>query len=442
MASESRLDRVYRILSGDDSDERACEAIPDSACTDVPRNYVCNVGNGAASKLAEQIGGPNLVLPWLLSAIGTPAAVIGFLMPIRQAGSLAPQLLISGQIRRLALRKWVWVGSAAIQALMLALIGAAALFLEPLMAGVLVLLLFAVFSIFSGIASVAFQDVTGKTIPKGRRGRMLSNRAAIGGLLTLTAGLVLHYGIGDSADEYTYAGMVLIAAGLWLVAAWLFAAIQEVPGATGGGRNPVQELAQGMRVTRRYPGYRRYLYARGLLLSVELAMPFYALHGREVFGGEVAALGVFIVTVGLASVISSPVWGYFSDRSSRTVLGLSGVLAAAAGLVALVIAILPETLQSAYAYTLVFMLLGIAEAGVRLGRKTYLVDAAPADERPLYVAFSNTSIGLLALGAGAFGLVAQLLGVNVLVGLLIVLALLGAWAAWWMPEAERMQDAA
>lgn len=441
MASETRFERTYRVLSGDDSDERACEAIPESACTDVPRNYVCNVGNGAASKLAEQIGGPNLVLPWLLSVIGAPAFIVGFLMPIKQAGSLAPQLLISGQIRRVSLRKWVWVGSGIVQAAMLLLIALAVLTLEPLMAGVVTLLLFAVFSVFSGIASVAYQDVTGKTIPKGRRGRMLSNRAAIGGLLTLMAGLVLHYGVGDSANEFTYAGMVILAAGLWLVAAWLFAIIQEERGATEGGRNPVQELAQGLRVTRSFPGYRRYLYTRALLLSVELAMPFYALHGREVFGGEVAALGVFIVTVGLASVISSPVWGYFSDRSSRTVLSLSGLLAAAAGLVALLIAALPETLQSTYAYTMVFMLLGIAEAGVRLGRKTYLVDAAPKDERPLYVAFSNTSIGVLALGAGTFGLVAQVFGVNALVVLLVTLSLLGAWAAWLMPEADEMVEA-
>ncbi|MCH8503022.1 MAG: MFS transporter [Ectothiorhodospiraceae bacterium] len=440
MAAEARIDWAYRVLSGDDSDERACEAIPDSACTDVPKNYVYNVGNGAASKLAEQIGGPNLVLPWLLATIGTPAFIIGFLMPIKQAGSLAPQLLVSGQIRRLALRKWAWVGAGLTQALMLVLIALTALTMEPLMAGLVVLALFTVFSVCSGVASVSFQDVTGKTIPKGRRGRMLSNRAAIGGLLTLVAGLILHFGIGESANATTYASMVIFAALLWVLAAILFAALDETPGATEGGRNPAQELANGLIITRRYPGYRRYLSTRAFLLSVELAMPFYALHGREVFGGEVAALGVFIVTVGLANVISSPVWGYFSDRSSRTVLGISGVMAAAAGVVALTVAVLPDALQTTYAYTLVFILLGIAEAGVRLGRKTYLVDAAPKDERPLYVAFSNTSIGVLALAAGGMGVFASVFGVNALVVLLVVLALLGTMAAWYMPEAERMLE--
>ncbi len=437
-----RLERAYRVLSGDDSDERSCEAIPESACTSVPRNYVYNVANGAGTKLAEQIAGPNLVLPWLLATLGAPAAIVGFLMPVKQVGSLAPQLLFSGRIRRLRQRKWAWTVAGSVQACMLLLIAVAALILPPLSAGVTILVLFAVFSVFSGLGSVAFQDVTAKTIPKGRRGRLLANRAAIGGGLTLLAGLALQYGPGESAGTEVFILLVVAAAALWAFAALLFAAMEEEPGATGGGRSPWRELEAGLALCRDVPGYRGYLATRALLLSVELAMPFYALHGREVLGGEVAALGLFIVTVGLASVLSSPFWGYFSDRSSRTVLALSGLLGAAAGVVALLIAAAPEPLQSSWLYTSVFILIGIAEAGARLGRKTYLVDAAPADERPLYVAFSNTGIGLLAIAGGSFGVIAQVFGINTLVVLLIALGIAGAGAAWWMPEAERMLDGA
>jgi len=440
--SADRVERAYRVLSGDDSDERSCEAIPEGACSDVPRNFVLNVGNGALTKLAEQIAGPNLVLPWLLAGLGVPAAIIGFLMPAKQVGSLAPQLLVSGQIRRLSRRKWAWTAAGLAQALMLVLIAAAALLLPPVSAGVAILILFTCFSLFSGVGSVAFQDVNGKTIPKGRRGRLLSMRAAIGGLLTVAAGLMLHYTFGESAGTGVYVGMVVLGAGLWAAAAGLFAAMDEQPGETAGGRSAWRELGLGMRITREVPGYRRYLVTRALLLSVELAMPFYALHGREVFGGEVAALGVFIVTVGLASVISSPIWGYFSDRSSRSVLGISGLLAALAGVLALGIAALPETIQSTWLYTSVFIVLGVAEAGVRLGRKTYLVDAAPAAERPLYVAFSNTSIGLLAIAGGGMGVIAQVFGIHGLVLLLVLLGLAGAVSAWWMPEADNMLDGA
>jgi len=74
MASKpSHIERVYVILSGDDRYDRACSAIPDSECSALPKNYVMNVLNGAASKLAEQVASAKLVLPWLLSAIGAPS---------------------------------------------------------------------------------------------------------------------------------------------------------------------------------------------------------------------------------------------------------------------------------------------------------------------------------------------------------------------------------
>jgi len=84
---KSRIDTAYMVLSGDDRLDRACKNIPDSSCTDLPLNYVLNVVNGTASKLAEQVASAKLALPWLLSVIGAPASLVGFLMPLRQAGT-------------------------------------------------------------------------------------------------------------------------------------------------------------------------------------------------------------------------------------------------------------------------------------------------------------------------------------------------------------------
>ena len=64
MASQpSNLERVYKILSGDDRYDRACAAIPNSECSALPKNYVMNVLNGAASKLAEQVASAKLMHP-------------------------------------------------------------------------------------------------------------------------------------------------------------------------------------------------------------------------------------------------------------------------------------------------------------------------------------------------------------------------------------------
>lgn len=436
-----RLDFAYRVLSGDDSDERACQAIPDSACTDLPRNYLLNVANGALTKLAEQLASPGLVLPWLMGAIGAPATLAGLLVPVKESGSLLPQLAVAGRIRAIPRRKWVWAAAGATQAAMLMLVALAALSLPPLAAGLAIVALFALFSIASGVGSVAFQDVVGKTIPKGRRGRMLSNRAAIGGGLTLAAAAALRYGLGEEARLEVILPLVLAAAVLWVLGALAFAAMEEETTATSGGRSMLRELGEGVALFRTRPGYRRFIAVRGLLLSVELAMPFYALHAAALLGTSAGELGLYIFAVGLANVVSSPLWGALSDRDSKTVLAQSGALAGLTGLGAVGLALLPAELQSAWLYAALFLVLGVAVAGVRLGRKTYLVDGAPADERPLYTAFANTVVGALALAGGLVGLLADLTAPIVAVAVLAALSGVGALAARGLPAAADMARA-
>jgi hypothetical protein len=436
-AGTQRLDAVYRILAGDDGDERACEAIPENACTDVPRNYLLNLGSGAATKLAEQLASPGLVLPWLLAGVGAPATVAALLVPLRQAGSLLPQLAVAGRIRGLPQRKWVWVAAALVQALMLTIIGAGAMILPPELAGPLTLMAFAAFSLASGAGSVAYQDVLGKTIPAGRRGRLLSHRALAGGALTLLVAVAYRLLSGEGVSLQLTVPLLLLAALLWAAGAGAFAAIEERDGATQGGRSMLHELSAGKALLRDVPGFRRFLTARGLLLAVELSVPFFAFHANALADNGAAQLGTYVFALGLAQLVASPFWGRWADVSSRRVLAAAGALGAVAGLLALVLAWLAPAGLS-WAYALVFLLVGVAEAGLRLGRKTYLVDGAPAAERPLYVAFANSVAGLLAFAGGVLGLLADLTVPGAAIAVLTALAAAGAVAGWRLPEARDM----
>lgn len=430
----------YAILSGEDTTERACDAIPDAACREVPRNYVLNVANGAATKLAEQIAGPGLVLPWMLQAAGAPVYLIGLLMPVKQVGSLLPQLAVSGLMRSAPVRKWFWVGAGLFQALMLWLMIVAAGALPPLAAGAVIVALLALYSIASGTGSVAFQDVVGKTIGKGRRGRMLANRATLGGVLAVAAGLVLRGGSQQPLELQSCLYLLAVGGGLWALAALLFAAIAEPGGATQGGRNPLGELRAGISLFREVAGFRRYLGARAALLSVEIAAPFYVVHARQLMPAEGGLLGVLIIAVAAAQVVSSPVWGRFADASARRVMMCAGALGALTALAALALEALPAG-RIPLLYALVFVLLGFAEGGVRLGRKTYLVDAVSSDERATYVAFANSAMGLVTLLAGGLGALAWATNLQILLAVLILLGVAGIALSAWMPEAEHMLGA-
>lgn len=428
--------KLYSLLTDDDGEVRSCEAIPEEACPDVPRNFLLNAANGSCTKLAEQLASPGLVLPWLLGAVGAPVFLVGWLEPVRQGGALLPQILVSAEIRGRPVRKWFWVGAGTTQAVLLALMAGAVISIRGGAAGAAVVALLALFSMASGVGSVAFADVMGKTVPKGKRGQLLAVRASAGGALTVAAGLVVREVVGQKAAAPVFAGLIGAAALLWLAGAALFAVIQESPGTTGGGRDAIAEVRRGLRAVGEESAFRRYLATRGLLLAVELQIPFLALHARSL-GLPGDALGVLMIGLAVADLLGSPVWGRLSDRvSSRMVM----TAAAAASILALVYALVldaaPDSGPSPWVVAPIFLLAGLARSGVRLGRKTYLVDATRERDRALYVSASNTGMGALAFAYGVLGAIPQLVGLTALLLVLLGLSAAGAVASLLVPEAE------
>ena len=81
-----------------------------------------------------------------------------------------------------------------------------------------------------------------------------------------------------------------------------------------------------------------------------------------------------------------------------------------------------------------YFILSIAHAGVRIGRKTYLVDMAEGNRRTDYVAVSNTVIGFALLAVGALGGLAALISVEAALGLLGLMGMAGVVTAARLPE--------
>jgi hypothetical protein len=427
-AATGAASRVRDLLDADDATEGSvCEGIPEEACTDVPRNFALNAANGAATKTAEQLASPGVVLPLLLAAVGAPVALAGALEPVRRGASLLPGLVVSGRMRAFERRKGFWVAAGLVQALTLVVMAVAAAAMSGAVAGVVVLVMLGLFSLASGAGSVAFGDVMGKTIVKSRRGRLLGFRAAAGGAVTIVVGGALAATLGPDVARGTFVWLLLAAAALWVLGAWLFALIREPAGAVAGGRTPLAEARAGAAVLREVAGFRRFLLARALLAVTEVAVPFYVLAARE-DGVDASGLGTFLLASGVAAVVSNPIWGRVTDRASdRGVMTAAGAIGALAATLAA--ACIATGWGSEATYAAVIFVAVVAQEGVRLGRKAYLVTAAPPDERPLYVALANTIIGVVMIALALLGVVAEL-----------GLSLLGVLATRWTPEPEDMTE--
>lgn len=424
-------DRWYDSLAGDD-EGRTCQGIEERACRETPGNFFRILAANMSTGIGDRLASAKTTLPWLLSYLGSPSAVISMLVPLRESGSLLPQLLLGALVRRQAVRKWVWVGGSVVQGMSLVGMAMVAGLLEGGTAGIAILILLALFSVARGACSLAYKDVLGKTIPKTRRGRLSGWIVSAAGLGALILGTILGF-MPEPDSVWFYAGLLVGAAICWFLAAWVFARVVEFPGETEGGHQAIAEAMGKLKLLRDDRSFRLFTAGRALAMGSGLAAPFYVVLGQEKLGSAVSLLGIFLAMEGLAGLIAAPVWGRAADYSSRLVFGLASALAGVASLAVVGwVWLEPSAEASRWFFALAFLALGLAHAGVRMGRKIYLVDLAEGNRRTDYVAVSNTVIGLLLLGIGLGGAIVATVSVPVTLAILGLMGLAGAWVslAW------------
>lgn len=426
--TRSAVQIAYDMLSSED-EGRVCRDISDAACKVQPDSFLRHALALGLNKSADGLVDPKLVLSWLLTHLGAPAVMIGFLVPIREAGALLPQLFTAARIRAMARRKWAWVAAALGQALGAAIIAFAALTAQGTDAGGLILLGLSVLAVARSVASVAYKDVLGKTVAKGQRGTVtgLAGTWAAGvGLAFAVALIVL-----AEARFAIVAGALVAAALAWALAGAVFAGLQEEAGETEGGGNGAAAALANLRYLREDPMLARFIIARGLLTATALAPPWFVVLASD--NAALSGLGALVLAGALAALVSSYVWGRLADRSSRLVLVLTGVIGAGAMLLALAISA-AGLAGTAFAMPVALFVLMVAHQGVRLGRSTYIVDMAAAELRAVYTAIANTVIGVILLASGVFGALAALGGAELTLALFALMALGGAWAAYGLKE--------
>ncbi len=428
------IEDLYNRITGDE-DARVCKDIPEAACNDQPRNFFAYLGANLLGKVADEIASAKLVIPWLFGTLGVPATFTGFLVPIREAGVLLPQLAVAAAVRRLAIRKGVWLLGAVLSALSLFGMAAAAATLEGVAAGGAIVLMLVLFSLARGLCSVSAKDVLGKTVSKSRRGALMGWSASLSGIAVLAIGLWLGAADLEGAGLRVFSGLLIAAGLMWILAAFLFATIEEQPGATEGGGNALSVALKQLRLIVDDAPFRRFVLARALLLSVALAPPFYVLLAQQQAESGLLGLGALIVANGLATSVSAPFWGYMGDRSCRAVMAIAAAGAGLLGLFTFAAFTLEWGLATSdLGLAVIFLVLNVMHGGVRLGRKIYLVDMASGDNRAAYVAVSNTLIGLLMLAGGLIGLIGDWLGAAAIVLLLGLLALIAAAYSLKLPD--------
>ncbi|MEO7774919.1 MAG: MFS transporter permease [Steroidobacteraceae bacterium] len=424
--------RLHAVLVDDDAMAQVCRDLPESACRAQPHNYGVNVVSLSLARIGEGLADPKLVLAWLLDAIGTPTWALGLLVPVRESVAMLPQLVISARIRRLSIRKSVYVLGCIIQGAAIigfGLMGWFATVFAGFFAGIVAVALIAIFALGRSLCSISFKDLLGKTVDRGQRGSVSGTAGTIAAIATLL--LAVGYAVGSiPLTVPVVAGMIVLGGACWMLAAFVFGLVREEPGATSGGIDGLAAVISQLGLLRSDPQLSRLIFTRALLLSTALAPPFYiALSGDSAASG-LGTLGTFMIAASAASLASTYVWGSLSDKSSRLVLIVAATLAVLANASAAFVALVkPDLLQNSLLLPALLFVLMIAHQGVRLGRSVHVVDMADRDNRATYTALSNSVVGLILLASGVFGVIAQWLGIGAVLAMFTTMAALATVAA-------------
>lgn len=425
------LEKIYRFLNKEDA-ELILTGISSSAAKNLPRNYFLFILVNTFTKLGDVLSAPKTVITWIMGALGVPIFLTGLLVPVRESGSMMPQVFIAQGLSNVSRRKKWWIIGAGIQAVSLLGIILSAMFFTSVSAGVLIVFFVATFSLGRALCSLISKDILGSTIPKTRRGKLNGYSSSISGLLVLLSGFTLLFHPLESAALTTLITLVFVAGILWLVAAIIFSGITLEEEKI----NKKNTSFSFMDVLKKDVVLRKFIIARGLLISSSLMSPFVILLAQQQLGVSISLLAWFILAGGIASVLSGPVWGFMADVSSKKVMVISAsIVSLLAGVIIILLISNSSIVGQVWLYPFSLFILGIAHDGVRLGRKTYIVDIAEGQQRTQYVAISNTAIGILLLFVGIF--TSWLASLSLVVGILVLMVMLflGIYFSSRLPEA-------
>jgi len=366
----------------------------DATEEDARRNYAVLLGQGVADSAATELTSVQLVLTFLmaLAALLMAAAIVLVSLTVNVAGV-------------------IWL--VPIFLLVALVIGAS-----------------------DGLGSLAYQDLIGRLLSNERRRQLLFTQSSLAGLIVVIVafGSQLVFRPGTSAAAHQE--LIWLGIGLFVLSALLIMVVREPAKRPPRGaqdnrdgrdqRSEIAALRDSFRIAFALPWFGRFLVARTLYLSIELAIPFFSIHAASFHGNSISGLSAFVIAANIGLMAGGFLWARLGKRSVNRILVLGAGLTCIGGLLAMAIELRLMS-QSILCYAVVFVLVSLGTQGIKNGRTLYLLEAATDEERPFCIAVANVTIGMVAIAFGALlGALASFKGVAWPILALIVLNILAA----------------
>lgn len=371
--------------------------------------------------IGTTVAEPATILPLLVHHFSDSLVLVGIFASLLRGGAIAVQLFAAfyaqsyEQVMKYMHRvfffrfaSWFAVGAS------IYLVGDSNKTLTLWLIGIF----FFTFSFSAGFGAIYFKEIIAKVFDSQERGSAMANRQLFSALGAIISGGVTGWVLANFDAPNNYAFLFMISSLIMVVGLASFGSIKEPPKQNTHSRE--KSFLEFLRNSRKLlsADKRLQLQIKVSLLgySFLLAMPFVIIKAKETVELTGWMIGGFITIQMIGGMIGNMfLWKRFSPN-------YGGMLQTAYGfmLTAFVIALFAK---GAVAYALIFFIFGIGMDGFRNADTNLVLEIAPEEKRPVYVAIQSTIVSLGLFFSIPGGFILEWFGYTVLY--LITLGMLG-----------------
>jgi MFS family permease len=403
------------------------------------RAFKLGILNGVLFAVVMSAIRPDMVLSAFFLKLTDSTFFATLPIALMRIGSLWPQLIVSNVVEAKERKKPFYIVAATARVTFLGMMALSTYLFGLQHPGLLITLvpiLYFSYSSGSGVCGIAFMDMVGKTVPANRRGRFMGLRGFLGGILGFASGFYVRYMLGVTGPDFPanyawlYATASIFQAGTLLAFAGIPEPINKVRDERIAFR---KHLAQGLSILKQDRDYKIFFLVR-LVNSLSLigTMVFIPYAVKEL-GMPDSIVGVLMIISVCFGLPSNFLWSHLSDKyGNRLLLLISTGVHTLVPIVALASYYFPDYSLNFMGYDLrvlifiiAFTLSAAAMKGRRMGYSNYMLEIAPEERRPSYLAFMSVLLAPTTLVPLMAGVIAELISFQATFTLSFVFGLVG-----------------
>ena len=357
-------------------------------------NNAKNAIHGFFLSLAVTVAEPSTVLPLIVNHFSSDLILVGLFASLLRGGAIAVQLFAAFYAQSYSrvlpyLRvvfffrffSWFMIGVAIF------IVGDSNKSLTLWMIGIGLFL----FSFSAGFGGIYFKELIAKVFSREERGKTMANKQLFSSLAAIISGGVTAIILENFEAPRSYAYLFMVSSLFMSIGLFAFATIDEPIKKNISQREGsfLLFIKNSARLLRRDIRLKYQISISLLGYSFLFSLPFVILRAKESFELTGWLLGGFITTQMIGSMLGNLLlWKRFGADYIR-MIQYAFVLV----IVAFAISIYADT---PLLYGIIFLLFGISIDGFRNADMNLILEIAPEDKRPVYIAIHSTitSVGL------------------------------------------------